>query len=120
MNNELDIQELHNLAMNIVGKDLEEKGFEFLGIKSDLKSNPQFVALKEKKLHFVIVRAITYPDDPKEFDGVFMEKIKQHALKFNARTFYAGVGLANSENYDIPVSRDQDYIVNYEGLREIL
>lgn len=48
MKNELSKQELHNLAMNIVGKDLEDEGYEFLGIKSELKTNPQFVALKEK------------------------------------------------------------------------
>lgn len=120
MKNDLTKQELHKLAMNIVGKDLEDNGYEFLGIKSDLKSNPQFVALKEKKLHFVVVRAVIYPDDPRDYDQIFMEKIRDHAIKFNARTFYAGVGLANSENYEIPVSRDQDYVVNYEGLKEIL
>ncbi|MEP6260923.1 MAG: Na(+)-translocating NADH-quinone reductase subunit F [Gillisia sp.] len=120
MKNDLTKQELHNLAMNIVGKDLEDNGYEFLGIKSDLKSNPQFVALKEKKLHFVVVRAVVYPDNPRDYDKAFMEKIKDHAIKFNARTFYAGVGLANSDNYEIPVSRDKDYVVNYEGLQEIL
>lgn len=120
MKNDLTKQELHNLAMNIVGKDLEDNGYEFLGIKSDLKSNPQFVALKEKKLHFVVVRAVIYPDNPRDYDKTFMEKIRDHAIKFNARTFYAGVGLANSDNYEIPVSRDQDYVVNYEGLQEIL
>lgn len=119
MGNELTKQELHNLAMNIVGKDLEDNGYEFLGIKSELKSNPQFVALKEKKLHFVVVRAITYPDDPKEYDIKLLEKIRLHALKFNARTFYAGVGLANSLDYEKPVSRDEDYIINYGGLQEI-
>ena len=59
----LDEQELHNLAMNIVGKDLEDNGYEFLGVNSKLRRNPQFVALKDTKLHFVIVRAIEYPDD---------------------------------------------------------
>jgi phosphoribosylamine-glycine ligase len=119
MKNQLTNQELHNLAMNIVGKDLEDQGFEFLGIKSTLKSNPQFVALKDKKLHFVVVRAVTYPDDPKEYDRIFMESIKEHALKFEAKTFYAGVGLANSADYEKPVLRDEDYIVNYEGWQEI-
>ena len=119
MKNELNKQELHNLAMNIVGKDLEDQGFEFLGIKSELKTNPQFVALKEKKLHFVVVRAVLYPDDPKNFDKIFMEGIKEHALKFNARTFYAGVGLANSKDYELPINKDEDYIVNYDGLQEI-
>lgn len=120
MDNKLSKQELHNLAMNIVGKDLEDNGYEFLGIKSQLKTNPQFVALKEKKLHFVVVRAITYPDDPRDFDREFMEKIRDHALKFNARTFYAGVGLANSNDYELPVSKEDDYVINYEGLQEIL
>lgn len=119
MEQELNKQELHNLAMNIVGDELEVNGFEFLGVNSELKKNPQFVALKDKKLHFVVVRAITYPDNPKEFDRAFMEGIKDHAQKFNARTFYAGVGLANSNDYEKPILRDEDYIVNYDGLQEI-
>lgn len=119
MKNELTKQELHNLAMNIVGKDLEDQGYEFLGVNSKLKSNPQFVALKNKVTHFVIVRAITYPDDPKEIDWIFMESIKEHALKFDAKIFYAGVGLANSQDYEKPVVHKEDYIVNYEGFQEI-
>lgn len=115
----LNKQELHNLAMNIVGKDLEEKGYEFLGVNSKLKKDPQFVALKDKKLHFVIVRAIEYPDDPKVVDQLFMETIKKHAEKFNARTFYAGVGLANSVDYETPITSDEDYVVNYNGWQEI-
>ncbi len=120
MENKLSKQELHNLAMNIVGKDLEDQGYEFLGIKSQLKTNPQFVALRENKLHFVVVRAITYPDDPRSYDQKFMEKIRGHALKYEARTFYAGVGLANSSDYELPVSREEDYVINYEGLQEIV
>lgn len=115
----LNKQELHNLAMNIVGKDLEDNGFDFLGVNSELKKNPQFVALKDKKLHFVIVRAIEYPDDPSAFDPAFLKDIKEHALKFEARTFYAGVGLANSRNYEAPITTEEDYVVNYNGLQEI-
>ena len=114
----LNAQELHNLAMNIVGKDLEDHGYEFLGVNSKLKRNPQFVALKDKKLHFVIVRAIEYPDDPAAFDPAFMKDIKDHAEKFNAKTFYAGVGLANSKNYEDPITSDEDYVVNYAGWME--
>ncbi|MGA9588278.1 MAG: Na(+)-translocating NADH-quinone reductase subunit F [Salegentibacter sp.] len=119
MNTELNKQELHNLAMNIVGKDLEANGFEFLGVNSELKKDPQFVALKNSKLHFVVVRAVEYPDNPRDFDRISMETIKQHALKFNARTFYAGVGLANSEDYERPVMSEEDYVVNYNGWQEI-
>lgn len=112
-------QELHNLAMNIVGEDLERQGYEFLAINSKLKKNPQFIALKNKKVHFVIVRAITYPDDPKDYDVVFMETIKEHALKFEAKIFYAGVGLANAKDYHLPVNKEEDFVVNYAGLQEI-
>lgn len=115
----LDEQQLHNLAMNIVGKDLEKQGFEFLGVNSKLKKNPQFVALRDKKLHFVVVRAIQYPEDPALHDEKLMIKMKDHADKFNAKTFYAGVGLANQSNFDLPVNSDEDYVVQYSGLKEI-
>lgn len=116
----LSEQELHNLAMNIVGKDLEDRGFEFLGVNSELKKDPQFVCLKNKKLHFVVVKAVKYPEDPKKYDVLFMETIKEHALKFKARTYYAGVGIANAENYDKPIVKGRKYIVNYEGVQEIV
>ena len=112
-------QELHNLAMNIVGQALEDEGYEFLGINSDVKKNPQFVALREKKLHFVVVRAVPYPIDPKDYDQVQLRKIKSHAEKFNAVTFYAGVGLARAGDYEEPVTSDEDYVVNFDGLQEI-
>ena len=119
MKDKLTYQDLHNLAMNIVGKELEDDGYEFLGVNSELKRNPQFVALKDEKLNFVIVRAIPYPVDPKYYDPQLLKEIKEHALKFKAKTFYAGVGIANSVDYDKPVLKDEDYTVNYEGLQEI-
>ena len=51
----LSKQELHNLAMKTVGESLKENGYEFLTVNSKLKKDPQFVCLKEKKLHFFIV-----------------------------------------------------------------
>jgi hypothetical protein len=116
---ELTKQELHNLAMNIVGKDLESKGYEFLGVNSKFKKDPQFVALRDKKLHFVVVRAVSYPDDPENYDEKLMLKMKNHADKFNAVTFFAGVGLANKADYDKPVCKDDNYVVNYKGLIKI-
>ncbi|WP_031428147.1 hypothetical protein [Flavimarina sp. Hel_I_48] len=120
MSEELTKQELHNLAMNIVGKDLEDQGYEFLGVNSKLKKDPQFVALKDKILHFVIVRAKSYPDDANAYDPVFMQTIKQHADKFEAKTFYAGVGLGNAIDYGKPVLKGSDYSVVYNGLQPIL
>lgn len=116
---DLDKQELHNLAMNIVGKDLEKQGYEFLAVNSKFKKDPQFVALRDKKLHFVVVRAITYPDNPVDYDKALMTKMKNHADKYNALTFFAGVGIANKFDYDLPVNKIDDHIINYNGLIKI-
>jgi len=119
MKEELTEQELHNLAMNIVGKDLEDQGFEFMGVNSKLKKDPQFVVLKDKTLHFVIVRATRYPKDANTYDPVFMQTIKEHAKKFEAITYYAGVGLGHGSDYAKPVIKNDDYTMVYKGLQEI-
>lgn len=112
-------QELHNLAMNIVGEDLQEQGFEFLGVNSELKKDPQFVALKDKKLHFVVVRAVAYPQAVKNYDAGVMKTVKNHADKFEAKTFYAGVGLGHGDDYQQPPIKDESYSYIYNGLQEI-
>jgi len=120
MKETLTEQELHNLAMNIVGKDLEVNGFEFMGVNSKLKKDPQFVVLKNKELHFVVVRAIRYPKDANVYDPVFMQTIKEQAKKFEARTYYAGVGLGHGSDYAKPVVKNEDYTLAYNGLQEVL
>lgn len=114
-------QELHNLAMNIVGKQLEADGFEFMSVNSELQKNPQFVCLKEKKLHFIIVKSISYPGDPKDIEiyKSDLNKMKEHALKFEASTYYAAVGLVNASDYNLPVYLKEEYIVDFDGLIEI-
>lgn len=116
---ELTEQELHNLAMNIVGRQLEEDGFEFMGINSKPKKNPQYVCLKDKILHFIVVRNVVYPNDTKDFDVKLMQELKSHADKFEANTYYAGVGLSNASNQELPVYLNEEYIVDYQGLIKI-
>ena len=111
-------QELHYLAMNIVGRQLEAEGFEFMGVNSKPKKNPQFVCLKEKQLHFIVVRNVPFPKNPKEINPGLMQKVKDHAQKFEARTWYAGVGLSNAEDRNLPVYLNERYLVEYEGLIE--
>lgn len=119
MPEEFTEQELHNLAMNVVGKELEKQGFEFMTVNSKLKKDPQFVCLKNKKLHFVVVRAIRYPDNPTTYDVTYLEIMKQHALKFEARTYYAGVGIANANDYSNAIIKGDKYIINFNGITEI-
>lgn len=116
----LTTQELHNLAMNIVGRQLEAEGYEFMGVNSKPKSNPQFVCLKEKQLHFIVVRNVPYPEDPRAYDHEIINKVKEHALKYEARTYYAGVGLSNAQDRSLPVFMNEPYILDYDGLIEIL
>lgn len=112
-------QELHNLAMEVVGKRMEEDGFEFMTVNSELQKDPQFVCLKDKKLHFVIVRAISYPNNPLDYDKVLMETVRSHAEKFDAKTYYAGVGLAHADNYELPLTPKDPYAINFQGLQKI-
>lgn len=118
---ELTKQELHNLAMNIVGKDLEKQKYDFLAISSDLTKKPQFIVKKQSggELVFVVVKAVLFPNDPEEYDRVWMESFKIHALSKNAKLLYAGVGLANSKNMNKALTKDSGYIVKYKGLKEI-
>ena len=119
MRRELTEQELHNLAMNIVGRELEAGGFEFMAINSKLRKNPQYVCLREKTLHFIVVRNVDFPDDPTAYDEELMKKVKSHAEKFEAKTYFAGVGLSNAADQKLPVFLNEEYIVDYQGLIEI-
>ena len=112
-------EELHRLAMNIIGKDLEKDNYEFLSINSSLQKNPQFVCTKNKQLYFIIVKAILYPENPKTFEIKNLNKILDHCTKFDAKLLCAKVGLANSDDYELPLFKNSSYIVNYDGIEEI-
>ena len=111
--------ELHRLAMNIIGKDLEKDNYEFLSINSSLEKNPQFVCTKNKQLYFIIVKAILYPENPKTFEIKNLNKILDHCTKFDAKLLCAKVGLANSDDYELPLFKNSSYIINYEGIEKI-
>ena len=114
----LSKQELHNLAMNHVGKDLEQRGFEFIAVNSKLKKHPQFVCIdKKSNYYFVIVRAVLLPKNPNNYDVVWMESFKNHAREKNAKVLYAGVGLGNPEGENLPVYLNEDYLLEYHGLQ---
>ena len=112
-------EELHRLAMNIIGKDLEKDNYEFLSINSSLEKNPQFVCTKNKQLYFIIVKAILYPENPKTFEVKNLNKILDHCTKFDAKLLCAKVGLANSDDYELPLFKNSSYIVNYDGIEKI-
>jgi len=120
MSKALTKQELHNLGMNHVGKDLESRGFEFVAINSQLKKHPQFVCIdKNKQYFFVIVRVVKLPENPNNYDLVWMETFKKHALDKEAKVLYAGVGLGNPNGEDLPIYLNEDYLMEYNGIQLI-
>lgn len=120
MSKALTKQELHNLAMNHVGKDLEHRGFEFVAINSQLKKHPQFVCIdKNSQYFFVIVKAVLLPENPNNYDVVWMETFKKHASEKDAKVLYAGVGLGNPNGEHLPVYLDEDYLLEYNGIQVI-
>lgn len=119
MTKELTAQESHNLAMNIVGEELEEEGYEFLAINSNLKKNPQFVALKNKKTIFVLVRPVNSEIDLGHPQNIEIAPILKHADKYNAVVFYAGVWLGHGLDINKPIINGEEYSFVYGGLKEL-
>ncbi len=120
MSKTLTEQELHNLAMNHVGKDLEQRGFEFIAINSKLKKHPQFVCIDKKSQYFfVVVRAVILPDNPNNYDVVWMETFKKHATEKEAKVLYAGVGLGNPKGENLPIYLNEEYLIEYNGIQVI-
>ncbi len=120
MSKPLSKQEMHNLAMNHVGKDLESRGFEFVAINSKLKKYPQFVCIdKNSQYFFVIVRVVKLPENPNNYDVVWMEIFKKHAFEKDAKVLYAGVGIGNPEGDKLPIYLNEEYLIEYNGIQEI-
>jgi len=108
-------QELHRLAMTTAGKKLEKKNFEFLAINSELKKNPQFIAKKDGHLSFILVKHVLYPNDPEQYDTIWMETMKSFAKEKEARLYFIGVGFANSNNMDLPPNKSSDILIKFSG-----
>ena len=117
MSKPLNKQELHNLAMNIVGKDLERQGYEFVAINSKLKRNPQYICIdKDAQYYFVIVKAVLLPLNAENYDIIWMETFRKHARDKDAKVLYAGVGLGNPDKEGSPVYLNEPYLLEYKGV----
>jgi hypothetical protein len=116
----LNLQDIHQLAMLEVGKYLEIEGYEFLAVNSQIKRSPQFVCVKDKILYFVMVQGCLYPNSSKDYDLIRMNKVKNHAEKNKARLFYAGVGFAHANDYEKHLTKNDPYVVNFDGLQTII
>lgn len=120
MSRPLTEQELHNLAMNIVGRDLESQGYEFIAVNSKLKKHPQFVCIDKKNVrYFVIVQVGKIRKTPATYDVIWMETMKNHARKQKAKVLFANVGLSAKNDNSKPPLLNEDYLLQYEGLKHL-
>src|SRR5690606_9464197 len=109
---------LHYLAMNLVGKELKYRGFEVIAVSSKLKKHPQFVCMdKTKQYFFVIVRVVILLENPNNYDVIWMESFKKHAIEKDAKVLYAGVGLGNPDGEDLPIYLNEEYLIEYNGIQ---
>lgn len=116
----LSEQEIHNLAMNIVGKDLEKKGYEFIAINSQLGKMPQFVCIdKNNQRYFVIVKTFAISEFALTYDVIWMETFKTHARNNKAKVIFAGVGLGSKEDGLKPPNLNEEYLLQYDGLQHL-
>ena len=120
MSKPLTKQEVHNLAMNIVGKDLEAKGYEFIAVNSQLKRNPQFVCIdKNNTRYFVLVKVGPISDFAITFDVIWMETFKNHARTNYAKVLFAGVGIGSKEDKTRLPNLNEEYLLQYDGLQSL-
>jgi len=118
MSRQLTKQEIHNLAMNIVGKDLEAKGYEFIAINSQLKRNPQFVCIdRNNTRYFIIVKVAPISEFAIAFDVIWMETFKEHARINDAKVIFAGVGIGSKEDKNRFPNFNEEYLLQYEGFQ---
>ena len=72
---------------------------------------------KNKQYFFVIVRAVILPENPNNYDVVWMESFKNHAREKDAKVLYAGVGVGSTEGEKEPIYLNQDYLLEYNGIQ---
>lgn len=113
-------QEIHNLGMNFIGKKLQELGYEFVAVNSQLKKHPQFVLYKKgEPTIFVLVKTSSNIQNPNEYDVLWMETFKEHAIRQEAKVWFAGVGIANAESVEAPVFKNQPYYIAFDDFIKI-
>jgi len=46
-----------------------------------------------------------------------MEQVKDEGIKYKATKYFAGLGFANTEDYELPLTQKESYAVNFDGLQ---
>lgn len=112
-------EEIHHIGMNFIGEELQKKGYEFLGVNSELKKHPQFVIFKSgEPITFVMVKTVIFPQD---FDKIpeISNKVIAHAEKQESNVWFAGVGIANNEDLTENPIKGKSYQILFNGFKTL-
>ncbi len=113
--------EIHYLGMNYIGEILQNEGYEFLAVNSQLKKHPQFICFKKgEPTLFVLVKTVLFPRDSDLYDQRLIEKVKQRAKESNAKVWYAGVTLSNADGVTKSLFKGDSYQIKSSGFKKIL
>ena len=116
---EFSKEEIHYIGMNFVGEELQNMGYEFLGINSKLKKHPQFVIFKSgEPITFVMVKTEVFPNDFSTLPEV-SDKVIAHAKTQDSSVWFAGVGLANDEDPQFPPDNEKPYKILFNGFKKL-
>jgi hypothetical protein len=112
--------ELHQLGIKVVYKEMIDNGFEVVGVRNELSSNPQIVAKKDGKFVLVVVKTAAYPDMGVLYPRVAAE-VNDIASQKGAICYFASVGVANAngetkEEMAKPTLNGK-HLIKYEGLQ---
>ena len=105
--------EIHQLAMKEVGDHLSKMDM-ILTVNSQLKKTLSLCVLKTKNFILLLLEFL-YPDNPKNLDSQMMERVINHGIKYKATLLC--IGFANAHNYEMPLTKNDSYAVNFDGLQ---
>jgi hypothetical protein len=116
--------EIHHFGIEIVQSQMQQDGFEIIGVNPSMTVTPQIVARRNGRLCFVVVRTDFYPNRAGLTDEREFFYNLDHAEKNNALCYFAGLRLCNAraadrgdeEGMSLPV-KGADFYVEYEGLK---
>lgn len=115
--------EIHDFGVQVVIKDLQKEGHEIISVKTAIDQEPQIVAKIKTSLAFIIVRTAMYPNNGEITDLGLLSRVIAHAKQHKATSYFASVGIANSQGVDISDEvlsgtpmRGAGFYVNYRGL----
>ncbi|MDO5510262.1 MAG: Na(+)-translocating NADH-quinone reductase subunit F [Weeksellaceae bacterium] len=116
----LSKEEMHYLGMEFIGEELQQMGYEFLGVNSAPKKHPQFVIFKSgEKIKFVIVRTKCVTN-PKPEKPEYVERVIDHATKQESGVWYAYVLLAHGDDTSQAPIKGERYSIIFQGFEELL